>query len=226
MHRRWLTSPARAARAGAESRAPRDRFRPSPSARVSVGHAPARDEKGKGGRRVPTRLACARDAGPSRLAHVASEGRRTPLESGGTRPAHVGHAVGHQRSKLAQSSSSSRGASLCALHVRDLEHGSGKPSHAPSCSAGCRRRDSNPRPSDYDSSLIWLSHRAVWAGWTRRWTQPQLPPHAIPRVLGRQPPGSTESCHAAPVPAGASRPAPAALCFSAHLPQSLAHCVW
>jgi hypothetical protein len=52
--------------------------------------------------------------------------------------------------------------------------------------AECRRRDSNPRHADYDSGLIWLNDREFEAGWTRRWTQPRLRPHAIPRVSARR----------------------------------------
>ena len=48
--------------------------------------------------------------------------------------------------------------------------------------AQCRRRDSNPRHADYDSGQIWLGHREFRAGWTRRWTQPHVRRHGIPRV--------------------------------------------
>jgi hypothetical protein len=56
-----------------------------------------------------------------------------------------------------------------------------RPRHA-AASRRCRRRDSNPRHADYDSGPIWLNHRGFRAGWTRRWTQPRVRPHAIPRV--------------------------------------------
>jgi hypothetical protein len=58
---------------------------------------------------------------------------------------------------------------------------------------GCRRRDSNPRPSDHDPSRIWLSHRGFRAGWTRRWTQPPFLPSAIPRVPMNRLPDETTS---------------------------------
>ena len=47
-----------------------------------------------------------------------------------------------------------------------------------------------PTHADYDSSLNWLSHREFEARWTRRWTQPQLRPHAIPRGSERREQGS------------------------------------
>jgi hypothetical protein len=37
-------------------------------------------------------------------------------------------------------------------------------------------------PTRGDSGWIWLSHREFRADWTRRWTQPHLQPHGIPRV--------------------------------------------
>jgi hypothetical protein len=49
----------------------------------------------------------------------------------------------------------------------------------------CRRRDSNPRHADYDSRLIWLSHREFRAGWTRRWTQRHGQAYSVPRVRTR-----------------------------------------
>jgi hypothetical protein len=45
----------------------------------------------------------------------------------------------------------------------------------------CRRRDSNPRHADYDSSRLWLSHREFRACWTRGWTQPAVGVHVVSR---------------------------------------------
>jgi hypothetical protein len=41
-----------------------------------------------------------------------------------------------------------------------------------------------PRHADYDSGQIRRNHREFRADWTRRWTQPHLQLHGIPRVRG------------------------------------------
>ena len=116
----------------------------------------------------------------------SSRGGRA-LEFGrATRPANVGHAGWTPTTELAQINQFVEGANLRALHVRESTKRpwEAKPRTPSCCSAGCRRRDSNPRHADYVSRLIWLSHRKFEDGWTRRWTQAHSRTHTIPRVRG------------------------------------------
>ena len=112
------------------------------------------DDKGKRGRRVPSAYLAPDHTGPPRLATAASRVASANARIGGTR-ACIRWTRGWTPRPSSCRSSVRRGGvpASGALHVRESRNRLWKARpRAPSCSAGCRRRDSNPRPSDYDSA--------------------------------------------------------------------------